>query len=216
MTKPTGTSGPLEVTVTPDGAVVTHHARIVWPPEQRAIEQKIFGYFRREFERDPRVKFRNVRPGGTRELDFLVDLPRGQAYIELMEAIVPKVGGRPYQPGQQVHDAVEYAERVWSEVAKKVRKYGSRHTTPVDLLIYTTHQQYAPGTPAIQVLRHYFNDREQYFQYAFLITPLAEDDSPLHVLYSRDVPFRDLPPMAELRDQLAIALPSSAWQVATT
>jgi hypothetical protein len=208
--KPSGTAGPFKVTRTAEGAI-GHHIKIDWPQDQKDIERRIFGYFRREFEKTG-AKFLKIKDGGTKEIDFLLTLPGGQSYLELMEAVVPFAGEIPHQPGSQGHWPIEYADRVFSEVQKKIDKYGFKHKLPLDLLIYTTHEQYRPNEAAIQVLRHYFKDRRHPFHYVFFITPLSEDLSPMWVLFNRDYP-REPPPLDDLRGRYWINLPSVGFEL---
>src|SRR5260221_13160945 len=115
-----------------------------------------------------------------------------------MEVVVPGNGQIPYLPGVQFHSPIPYADKVFETIEKKkIRKYGFVHSTPIDLLIYITHEQYAPNGAAIQVLRSYFRDRQHPFEYVFFIVPIAEYLTPISLVFSRDYQF-SLPSLAEL------------------
>lgn len=210
--KPSGTAGPFRVTRTADG-ITSGQFKIEWPPEQKKIERKIVGYFVREFEKTG-AKFLNIEDGGTEELDFLLTVPGGKMYLELMEAVLPAEGQKPHQTGSQCHRPISYANKIWGEVDKKVTKYGLKHSIPIDLLIYTTHEQYAPNEAAIQVLRRYFLDRQHPFHYVFFIVPLAEELSPMWVLFNRDHPLEP-PPVEEMAERWWINVPSSGFTART-
>jgi hypothetical protein len=208
--KPSGIAGGFRVARTERG-FAANQIKIEWPTEQKQIERKILGYFMREFERAG-ATFLRVEDGGTENLDFLLTLPKGKAYLELMEAVIPEDGQKPHQPGAQWHRPVPYADKVFLGVQKKIDDYGFNHSTPVDLLIYITHEQYAPNPAAIQVLRSYFADRPHPFYYVFFIVPLAEDTTPIHLLFNRDHPLK-LMPLDALAECAWVSLPCARLDV---
>lgn len=185
--KPSGTSGAVRVSVGNDGVPKIEHLTIQWPTEQKEIERKIFGFFTREFEKAG-AKFLDVEDGGVSGLDFLLTLPGGKTYLELMEVVAPRKGERPHGPGQQVHMISAYVDQVFEAVARKTGKYGFSHEYPVHLLLYITHEQYVPSPGAIEMLKVRFKEAKHSFENVFLITPLSEDLTPLIVLFNKDNP----------------------------
>ncbi len=211
--KPTGITGPYKVSIN-SGQVTGQQEKIAWPSDQKEIERKILEYFIREFEKSG-AKFLDVKDGGTKELDFLVTTPNGKAYIELMEVVLADHDQNPYQKGTQVHSVADYARKIFENVKnKKIKKYGFNHQTPIDLLLYVTHEQYSPNESAIQALRHYFKENKHPFSYIFFLTPLAEDLIILQVLFNKDFSF-ETPPLEELEKNTWINLPSSNAKIIT-
>ncbi|MCA3562675.1 MAG: hypothetical protein IOC82_16820 [Aestuariivirga sp.] len=180
--KPTGTLGPLTIT-TSDGRTSAEQQKIVWPSDQKDVERKILELFVSEFERTG-AKFLRIEDGGTKDLDFRVTLPGGQAYVELMEVVIPEPSTIPFQNGQQWHEPLAYASNIFGAVEKKVRKYGFSHTIPIHLLLYLTHEQYAPNEAAIYTLRHYFKVNKHPFEYVFFLIPLTTDACDLRVIFT--------------------------------
>lgn len=179
------------------------HQTIQWPTNQKAIEWKILGYFVREFEKNG-AKILDVKDGGTEELDFLLTLPGGKAYLELMEAVLPATG-IPFGSGHGHHEPIPYADKIFEGVRKKIAKYGMKHEVPIDLLIYITHEQYNPNDAALWVLRRYFAENQHPFQYVFFLVPIDEVSSQLNVLYTKDHRF-ELPPLEDLAERSWINL----------
>lgn len=209
--KPSGAIGPIRVGII-DGQHCAEQQKVIWPSDQKEIERKILGFFVREFEKTG-AKFLKIEDGGTEELDFLLTLPGGKAWLELMEVVIPKPSNTPFQSGQQCHEPLIYAENIFKAVEeKKIRKYGFNHEIPIDLLLYITHEQYAPNEAAIHALRHFFKEKTHPFNYVFLMLPLAEDLSVLHVIFNMNHPF-DIPPLEELADRKWLSLPSSGFTV---
>lgn len=155
-----------------------------WPTNQLAIERKIFELYLRTLRSSGETVDRAVSQG-THGLDFLMHGSRGAAYVELMEAVVPKSGDLPYQPGNQVHECVEYAEAVFAQIQKKTDKYGLKHTTPIRLLIYTTHGQYDPDRLGVWALRRLLEDRPHAFEEVLFLTPRGDSDPRVDRLYVR-------------------------------
>lgn len=209
--KPSGITGPFTASVTATGEIIGHQEKINWPSNQKEIERKILGFFVREFEKTG-AKFLAIEDGGTRELDFLLTLPRGKVHLELMEAILPQVGEIPFQSGNRGYDPIPYGEAIFCEVSKKISKYGFNHVVPIDLLIYITHEQYRPNGAAIQVLRRYFLENKHPFQYIFFLIPYAEDRATLHVLFNHDHPFNP-PPFSELEGHSWLNVVSSGVEI---
>ena len=211
--KPSGTSGSFEVTRAAAG-FSGRQKKIYWPSAKEEIEQVIFGFFKREFERAGatflNAKRGNIEGHASEGLDFLLTLPGGEAYLELMEVVSPENGQIPYQPGYQPHRPISYADNIFKKLdSRKIKRYGLKHSTPIDLLMYTTHEQYAPNGDAIQVLRSYFRDRPHPFEYAFFIVPIAEDLTPIYVLFSRDHRF-DVPPLEKFEHRMWFNLPGAS------
>jgi hypothetical protein len=146
----------------------------------KAIERKILGYFQREFSKTG-AKFLAVKDLGDKGLDFLLTLPGGETYLELMELVAPEIGETPYQHGAQSHTASGYIDKVFHGVERKIAKYGLKHDYPIHLLFYTTHEQYVPSPPGVEMLKIRFKETVHPFENVFLITPLAEDLTPLQV-----------------------------------
>jgi len=209
--KPSGTIGPFAIGIT-DGEPFSEQQRILWPSDQKEIERKILGFFVREFEKTG-AKFLKIEDGGTEELDFLLTLPGGKAWIELMEIVIPNRGDTPFQPGQQMHEPVVYAENIFQAVQeKKIRKYGYRHVVPIDLLLYITHEQYSPNQAAVHALRHFFKVNKHPFNYVFLMIPLAEDHCDLNIIFNLDHPF-NIPPLEEIAQRKWLSLPACGFTV---
>ena len=210
--KPSGTIGQIRAGII-DGQHFAEQQKIIWPSDQKEIERKILGFFVREFEKTG-AKFLKIEDGGTEELDFLLTLPGGKAWLELMEVVMPKPRNTPFQSGQQWHEPLIYAENIFKAVEeKKIRKYGLNHETPIDLLLYITHEQYAPNEAAIHALRHFFKENTHPFNYIFLILPFAEDHCDLRVIFNVGHPF-EIPPLEELAERKWLSLPSSGFTVA--
>src|SRR5216684_936015 len=84
--KPSGISGEFEVVWTVAG-FASRHKIIEWPVKKEKIEQKIFEFYKREFEKAG-ATFLNAKRGGiggdgSQGLDFLLTLPGGEVYLEL-------------------------------------------------------------------------------------------------------------------------------------
>lgn len=203
--KPSGVSGPVRVTVDPSG-VNLGLEKIQWPTDQKEIERKVLGFFIREF-RKAGASILDVKDGGTEELDFLLKLPGGNAHLELMEAVVP-AERVPFQSGNGHHVAGPYATKVFASVERKIAKYGLRHEVPIDLLIYTTHEQYNPNDAALWVLARRFAETPHPFEYVFFLTPFSETNARLVVLYNKDCP-KDLPPLEAVENASWINLVGS-------
>jgi hypothetical protein len=205
--KPSGTSGPVRISIADAGEPRIEQLTIQWPTEQKEIERKIFGYFAREFEKVG-AKFLRVVDGGVRDLDFLLTLPGGKTYLELMEVVTPRKGEIPHQPGQHAHTISNYVDKVFEGVTRKINDYGFRHEYPIHLLLYTTHEQYIPSSAAIEMLRIRFNEVRRPFENVFFITPLAEDVTPFEVIFSKDHP---IPTVANesIADRSWISLPGA-------
>ncbi len=208
--KPTGKAGPFQVRVK-GGAIESGQLRIAWPGSQKDVERKILQYFVREFEKSG-AAFLKIEDGGTRELDFLLTLPGGKSYLELMEVVVPPAGAKPHQAGAQSHWPIPYADKVFADVQKKIQKYGLKHQIPIDLLLYITHEQYQPDGSALDVLRNYFQTRPHSFHYVFFLIPLSEDLTPLHVIFNADHVSEPIS-LEELAGRWWINLPSANWEL---
>lgn len=208
--KPSGTMGPYSGTVQSTGKLVSQQSKIIWPSAQKEIERKILNFFMREFEKTG-AKFLKIEDGGTRELDFLLTLPGGKVYLELMEAIITHEGEIPFQAGNRAYKPIPYADAIFREVSKKIFKYGFKHDVPIDLLIYTTHEQYNPNGAAIQVLQRYFLENKHPFQYVFFLIPSSEDRATLSVLFNFGYPLNPLP-LSELEGRSWINVVSSGFQ----
>jgi hypothetical protein len=185
--KPSGTSGAVRPSVGNDGRPKIEHLTIQWPTEQKEIERKILGFFTREFEKAG-AKFLDIEDGGVSGLDFLLTLPGGKTWLELMEVVAPRKGEKPHGPGQQAHMISAYVDQVFEGVMRKTGKYGFRHECPVHLLLNTTHEQYVPSPSAIEMLKVRFREVKHSFENVFLITPLSEDVTPLTVLFNKHHP----------------------------
>lgn len=209
--KPSGITGAFSVTVTEGGELTGHHDKVNWPSSQKDIERKILGFFMREFEKSD-AKFIKIEDGGTEELDFLLTLPGGKVYLELMEAVVPRPKEIPFQSGNRRFEPITYADVVFHEITKKIAKYGLKHEIPIDLLIYLTHEQYNPNNAAINVLRRYLIETEHPFQYVFFLIPHTEDFAVIHVLFNRECPF-DPPALAELAESSWVNVVSSEGKI---
>ena len=197
-TKPTGLTGPLRVARTESG-VVAELLAVGWPKDQAQIERKILTAFIREFERFG-AKVYEMEAGGTEDLDFLLTLPGGKSYLELMEIVAPRKGELPYQAGNHSYEALEYAEQVYSGIQRKADKYGFRHALPIDLLLYFTHALYSPSEWGELALRRFLLDRKHPFHYVFLIKSIDDETAELRVLFNHDYP-SPAPEIAELRDK---------------
>src|SRR5512138_1889607 len=130
--KPTGFTGSLRIGRNADGAVAELRP-VNWPREQSKIELQVLTAFIREFEKYGAAVL-GIEPRGTQDLDFLLTLPGGKAYLELMEIVVPRDGELPYQSGNHSYFALPYANKVYSGIQRKAEKYGDRHEIPIDLL----------------------------------------------------------------------------------
>lgn len=212
--KPSGTIGPMQISASPDG-VVAEQLKVLWPTDQKEIERKVLGYFKRELEKQG-GKILSIEDGGTTELDFLIETPQGKAWLELMEVVVPRDKNPPFQSGNHRHTALGYADTIWQNVEKKILKYGLKHTVPIDLLLYVTHEQYAPWPAAIYILMHYFKDRPHCFKNVIFIVPTTEDHTPTYVLFALGSPAQDLPPLDELKKNFRIIMPVSSGTVTVT
>jgi hypothetical protein len=204
----------MRITWTPDGHILEHRI-IKWSTDQKEIERTILGFYVREFEKTG-ATFIKIEDGGKGHLDFLLTLPGGKMYLELMEAVIPDAGTLPHQPNTQGHWPLPYADKVFQDVQKKIDKYGLKHRIPISLLIYTTHEQYRPNGAVIDVLRHYFKDREHAFFYVFFLIPIMTDCCSLRVLFNRDHSF-DPPPLDELAKRYWMNVPTgSGWTLSET
>jgi hypothetical protein len=158
------------------------------------------------------AKFLSVNDGGITGLDFLLTLPGGKTYLELMEVVAPRKSEIPHQPGQQTHLISNYVDKVFEGVTRKINKYGFRHECPVHLLLYTTHEQYIPSRAAIEMLRAQFKEVRHPFENVFLITPLSEDAAPLVVIFNRDHPIATVT-KESLAGHAWISLPGTAMKL---
>lgn len=195
--KPTGFTGSLLIGRNSEGVFAKLNP-IQWPSDQASIELKILGMFIREFERSG-ARILGVQPGGTKELDFKLKLPGGDCYLELAEVVLPNTKEVPFQAGNRSFGAIEYANAVYSMVERKTRKYGLRNEIPIDLLLYTTHSQYAPAEPGVLALRRVLLEQPHSFHYVFMLCCLPEDGAVLQVLFNKDHPL-SAPPLEELKD----------------
>ncbi|MFS2107887.1 hypothetical protein [Ralstonia sp. Ralssp135] len=191
--KPSGVTGPVRMSVGPEGPRLDH-ITIQWPADQKGIERKILEYLLRDWKKNG-VPLPKVTDGGTEELDFLLEYPRGKAHMELMEAVVPPQK-LPFQGGHAWFEAGPYADRVFAGVRRKIAKYGLRHEVPIDLLLYTTHEQYNPTDAALWALARRFADVPHPFEFVYFVTPFADDDGRVDLLYNKDIP-RSFPPSSE-------------------
>lgn len=209
--KPSGTLGPLRVSASV-GQASAEHRKVAWPSDQKDVEQKILDLFVRQFERIG-AKFLRIEDGGTKDLDFLVTLPGGQAYIELMEVVMPDPPSIPFQTGQQWHEPLTYARSIFKTVEeKKIQKYGFSHKIPIHLLLYITHEQYAPTEAAIHALRHYFTVNKHPFEYVSFLIPLATDACDLRVIFNIDFAF-EVPPLEMIAGRRWLSLPASGFSI---
>jgi len=224
LKKPSGTAGPFIIRKGLRAALGAQ-SKIPWPDTQDGIEWKVFCYFKREVEKIAGGKLGKVTECGGKTAaamcgaafvadrpDFLLEVPGGKTYLELMEAVLPDDGQNPHRAGVQWHSPRDYAEKVWKKVNRKIQLYGFRHTIPMDLLIYTTHEQYAPTEAAIQILRDYFEDRPHPFSCVSFIVPLGEDLTPVRGLFLRNRRSQ-LPHRVESAGRGWVSLPAASFKL---
>lgn len=209
--KPTGVTGPVRVTATPSGPRLDH-LTIRWPTDQKAIERKILDYFLR-FLAERKIVVSRVIDGGTEELDFLVEYPGGKAHLELMEAVLPEEKV-PFQSGHRWFVAGKYADQVFAGVKRKIAKYGLRHEVPIDLLIYTTHEQYSPADSALWALAKRFADTEHPFEMVYFVVPFADDDARVVLVHNKNDP-RTFPPAEQFEEATWLRIVGSEARLET-
>jgi hypothetical protein len=183
--KPSGTTGPIKMTHNSSQVISISLEKIVWETNQKGIEKQILQFFIRDNKEYK--EFLSYEDGGTEELDFLIKTPKEKFYLELMEAVAPEDPKKLFQQGNQFHKAVDYVDKVFAGVERKIKKYGLKHKVPIELLIYTTHEQYNPNVSAIELLKHKFSDIIHPFRKVFFLTPIASDFSDVNILFNQEI-----------------------------
>lgn len=205
--KRSGTIGPFVVTSDGKGNVDGKLTKFAWPTDQKTIENLVLDFFLREREKTG-VTIITRQDGGTHDLDFRLKLSDGLVDLELMEVVIRSGKQIPFQSDFGSYVAGEYADVVFSEIQKKIDKYGANHKVPIDLLLYVTHEQYLPSDKALDVLRIYFRDKAHNFRRVYLIVPTTPEFCSLYELYGYDVAF-DLPPLEAIANSRWVNMVSS-------
>ena len=89
-----------------------------------------------------------------------------------------------------------------------------KHETQIQLLIYRTHEQYAPFQSAIQILMHYFKDknRPHPFEFVYFLNPITDDFCELITIFNRYSPVNPIP-MKDLVNNFSISLPAVNFSI---
>jgi hypothetical protein len=211
--KPSGVIGPLTIKSGPEGAIATRE-RIDWGTTQIDAETRVLEYFK-GFIEGIGGKILDAQHGGTEDLDFLVTMPRGKVYVEMMEAVVTPKGERPFKSANHSFKAIEYAESVFEGVQRKIDKYGFRHEIPLWLLIYTTHDHYSPANVGFQALTRLFLDRKHPFELVAFVSPIDNAKAKVRTLFSADEPI-DAPTLEDLKDAMWITFDLDRGTVTST
>ncbi len=131
--KPTGIVGPTKITALPNNQALKTHEKKSWPEDQKQIEDIISDIFVNEW-RKLGVEI-SKDSGGTEDLDYLLTMPnKNKSYLELMEALTPLPGEKPFSPGTQTHHAKEYVDKIYGVIDKKTNLYGFKHLWPIEEL----------------------------------------------------------------------------------
>lgn len=182
----------MRVSVGPKGAVGTH-VPLGLGATKTEIEDSVVRLFLDWAERSF-----GIRPTAARnaenDLDYDLKLPGGDVSLELTEFVLPGApGSSPYERdsgGIQIGDLVD---GVLASVRNKEVKYN--FSTPVHLLVYSTHFQFMAVDPLVACLQSDLGISGCKFEQVFFLSPFDATHDEVRVLY---------PVVSELYEELDI------------
>jgi hypothetical protein len=188
MKKPTGKIGPLHVSLNPEEKITTGVAKVLFPQDKDEIERYIVDQFvysaSKELERTgDRFIISDPSKNPLDDFDFNVRTPRGEAYLELMEAApLERVKGS-YNKAPARYKPYEYAEDIFKKITKKSDKYPSKLKRELFLLLYVTHWTFVLSDTTVAYLRYFCAMHPLKFNAVFSYVPLNKELGTVRWLY---------------------------------
>jgi len=174
--KPTGTTGPFEVTFGESKATVTWQTAS-FSSQKEEIEAGVAEGFLREVDRQQLFSFtvNAVRQNLQNDLDFTLETSEGGKYLELMEIAPLTDNGGRYDEATGSYNPYDRSSGIMSEVLKKSRRYRSTATdTPILLVVYNTHWAFDLGDTALMLLQYFAQATEHCFERIYFYRPSSE------------------------------------------
>ena len=152
--KPTGQQGFYRIEVQADGASTGTFMREFLGHEKEQIESAVADKFVEAWAANG-VSVRALPSRKENDLDFTLETSRGSVKLELTELVFPSATkGSPYRKGEAfTYTFGEAADRLIATIAHKAKHY-TVGRQPIHLLIYTTHEVFAPVEGVIRLVQY--------------------------------------------------------------
>lgn len=152
--KPTGQQGFYRVEAQADGNSTGTFMREFLGNDKERIEATIAEKFVEAWAADG-VAVRALPSRQENDLDFTLETPGGSVKLELTELIFPAPAkGSPYREGEAFKSTYgEAADRLIATIAHKAKHY-TIGTQPIHLLVYATHEVFAPVEGVIRLVQY--------------------------------------------------------------
>ncbi|WP_421445740.1 hypothetical protein [Agrobacterium tumefaciens] len=152
--KPTGQQGFYRVEVQADGVSTGTFMREFLGDEKEKIESAVADKFVEAWAAMG-VPVSALPNRKENDLDFTLETPGGSVKLELTELIFPAPAkGSPYREGEAFTSTFgEAADRLVATIAHKAKHY-TVGTQPIQLLVYATHEVFAPVEEVIRLVQY--------------------------------------------------------------
>lgn len=152
--KPTGQQGFYRVEVQADGVSTGAFKREFLGHEKEKIESAVADKFVEAWAAVG-VSVRALPSRQENDLDFTLETPGGSVKLELTELVfLPPEKGSPYRKGEHFTSTFgEAADRLIATIAHKAKHY-TAGSQPIHLLVYATHEVFAPVDGVIRLVQY--------------------------------------------------------------
>lgn len=211
--KPTGETGPVQMTVTADGAKAEFQ-KLEFPSAKDEIEAFIVGGFLRA------APSTGVFPEGCTaeqnpesDLDFTLICPDNQPRkMDLMEiAPLEDVQGS-YAAAPDRHRPYDFAEKILGKITGKSDKYGAAGKTEFHLLMYKTDWKFTISETVVSLLQYWTVTTPHNFAGIYLYMPIDETGGVSNLIYPTPAEFWDGFDPEAFRNNEVINLDPKEWR----
>lgn len=186
MGKPSGKLGAFKA-VTSEQGVHGEFEKVVFSKEKDEIENSVVKMFFDSMNKElgktgEQFVLKSPKRLSENDFDFEVTSPKGKAYLELVEYAPPSLVSKGFNKVPVTYAPFERAVDILKAVLKKDRKYPSRRSYELFLLVYVTHFGLAMNKTCQRCLQYFLSKAPISFDCVYFYTPLANDfGEPLHL-----------------------------------
>lgn len=210
--KPTGEIGPITFRSVEAGSAKLSWDRVAFPKDKAEIERFVCQLFVDTIARHGMMVL-EATPLPESDFDFVLKLPGGEVYLDLVELVRP-TGGNPYQVKQQEVNVYGLAEQLLGVVLTKSQHYRAHGSVPRHLLVYITHWMFAPNKNVIRLVQHWLGTNRHVFENVFFFSPLDSSEGDVRVLFpAKPDPLEGRTPDS-LRDERYVLLDPAKFRAA--
>lgn len=206
--KPTGTTGPLQVSA--EGA---EFLQLEFPKTKEEIETFIVEAFVRNSGSMP-LQISDWKQNPQNDFDFSVETSEGPKFLELMEIAPLENLCGSYDKAPSSYKPYDFAAYILAKINGKSERYRGAASSNIGLLMYVTDWAFTLSQTLIALLQYWTAHQSHSFQYIFCYSPINTECGVANLIYPTPIDFWENFNPEAYRENVVNNLSPLKWELA--